>query len=176
MFSWFLAGGQASLDSPLILHNCGERFGVERSSDYQGAVDFFFGHQPVGVPWFDGAAVEDAEFAEEFLAEGFSVLRERWIFLSRLKKPSTGVPGVWLLQFPRLPLNRGCFGPWPRSISRKSLPKLARWAPAPRSRKLRALSFPAAELLERDCSAQLPVAGSGRSSGLGHCCASPIQG
>ena len=58
----------------LVLHNGRERFGVEGSSTYQGAVDFFFGHQGVGVLWFDGAAVEDAELAGEFLAEGFGCL------------------------------------------------------------------------------------------------------
>src|SRR6266478_8937974 len=58
----------------LIVHNCRERFGIERRSPDQGAVDFFFGHQGVGVLWFDGAAVEDAEFAGEFLAERFGGL------------------------------------------------------------------------------------------------------
>ena len=55
----------------LVLHDRRERFGIERRSSYQGAVDFFFRHQSVGVLRFDGAAVEDAEFGGEFMAEGF---------------------------------------------------------------------------------------------------------
>src|SRR5208282_3123467 len=38
---------------------------------YQSAVDFFFGHQGMGVLRFDRAAIEDAEFVGELLAEGF---------------------------------------------------------------------------------------------------------
>src|SRR5208282_2425419 len=67
--SFGLDGGMPVSPRNLVLHDGGERFGVERRSAYQRAVDFFFRHQGMSVLWFDGAAVEDAEFAGEFLAE-----------------------------------------------------------------------------------------------------------
>ena len=56
---------------PSVVDDGGEGFGVEAGPAYQGAVDFFFGHQGFGVFGFYGASVEDAELVGEFVAEGF---------------------------------------------------------------------------------------------------------
>src|ERR1700690_2515702 len=62
---------QCAKESILILHDGRERLRVERSAAYECAVNLFFRHQRMCVLRLDGAAIEDAQFIGEFLAEGF---------------------------------------------------------------------------------------------------------
>jgi hypothetical protein len=52
------------------MDDSGEGFGIEAGAADQGAVDFFFGHQRLGIFGLDGTAVKNSEIAGELLAKG----------------------------------------------------------------------------------------------------------